>query len=258
MNHETATRAACALASARRSGKRIEALPPGAVPATLEEGYQVQDLVVAFFGERVAAWKVGATHAKVQALLGVPCPIAARLFAPNVLSGNQDLADTFLVRGLEAEYAFLMSEDLPPRERPYSREEIAAAVASVHPAIEVVDTRFTAPQQGPLAVADNVNDALWIHGEGIRDWRALDMISTPVTMEVNGEVVVRGSGAEVLGDPMVSLQWLVNEHAGKREGVRAGQFITTGSCTGLYKSPPGCSARATFGELGELSLRFVA
>jgi 2-keto-4-pentenoate hydratase len=257
MNHESATRAARALAAARRSGKRIDALPPGAVPATLEEGYQVQDLVVAFFGERVAGWKVGATHPKVQATLGVSGPIAARLFAPNVLSGSRDLADTFLVRGLEAEYAFLLGADLPPRGRAYSREEIAAAVISVQPAIEVVDTRFTAPQQGALVVADNVNDALWIHGEGVRDWRALDMIDTLVTMEVNGEVVVRGSGAQVLGDPMVSLAWLVNEHAGAREGVRAGQFITTGSCTGLYKAPPGCSARATFGELGELSLRFV-
>lgn len=258
MNHQSATRAARALASARRSGTRIEALPSGAVPATLEEGYEVQDLVAAFFGERIAAWKVGATHPKVQATLGVPGPVAARLFAPNVLRGSQELADTFLVRGLEAEYAFLMGADLPPRETAYTRAEIAAAVASVHPAVEVVDTRFTAPQQGPLAVADNVNDALWLYGEGVSDWRSLDIVNTPVTMEVNGEVVVRGSGAEVLGDPMVSLTWLINEHAGAREGVRAGQFITTGSCTGLYKSPPGCSARATFGDLGELRVRFVA
>jgi 2-keto-4-pentenoate hydratase len=131
-------------------------------------------------------------------------------------------------------------------------------VASVHPAIEVVDTRYTAAQQGALVVADNVSDGRWLYGEGTADWRRLDMINTPVTMEVDGEVVARGSGAEVLGDPMVSLTWLINEHAGAREGVRAGQFITTGSCTGLYKSPPGCSARATFGELGELRVRFVA
>jgi len=258
MNHQSASRAARALVGARRSGARIEALPSGALPATLEEGYQVQDVVAAFLGERVAAWKVGATHPKVQATLGVPGPVAARLFAPIVLRGSQELPDTFLIRGLEAEYAFLLGADLPPRERAYSREEIAAAVASVHPAIEVVDTRYTAPQQGALVVADNVSDGRWLYGEGTADWRRLDMINTPVTMEVDGEVVARGSGAEVLGDPMVSLTWLINEHAGAREGVRAGQFITTGSCTGLYKSPPGCSARATFGELGELRVRFVA
>lgn len=258
MEHSKAMLAAQTLVAARRGGIRIESLPAGAAPADEADGYHIQDVVAAFHGERVGAWKVGATHANAQAALGVPGPVASRLFAPALLHGDQELVDDFVIRGVEAEYAFLFGADLPPAGAPYSREAIAAAVASVHPAIEVVDTRFTGPQVGPMAVADNVNDAWWVYGEGRSDWQDLNLVTAPVNMLIDGEVVVAGSGAEVLGDPMVSLQWLVNAHAAKREGVRAGQFVTTGSCTGLYKAPPGCTARATFDGLGELTVRFVA
>lgn len=257
MDHSMAMLAARTLVQARRSGQRIDALPEGAVPASEEDAYHVQDAVAAFHGERIGAWKVGATHPNAQKGLGVSGPVASRLFAAALLEGDQELRDDFVIRGVEAEYAFLLGEDLPPQGAPYSRDAIAAAVASVHPAIEVVDTRFTAAQAGPLAVADNVNDAWWTCGEGVTDWQKLDIVNAPVNMHINGEVVVEGSGAEVLGDPMVSLMWLVNEHASAREGLRAGQFITTGSCTGLYKSPAGCAARATFEGLGELTVRFV-
>ena len=258
MQHASAVLAAQALVAARRTGERIEALPAGAVPSTEEEGYHVQDVVAAFVGEHVGAWKVGATHPNAQKGLGVPGPVASRMFAPNLLEGDQSLPDRYVVRGVEAEYAFLMARDLPPAGAPYSRDDIAAAVASVHPAIEVVDTRFTAAQQGPVAIADNVNDAQWTVGAGVADWRSLDILNAPVNMLIDGEVVVRGSGAEVLGDPLVSLAWLVNDHAARREGVKAGQYVTTGSCTGLYKAPPGCTAKATFDGLGELTVRFVA
>jgi 2-keto-4-pentenoate hydratase len=257
MDHASAIRAAQALVAARRAGDHIEALPEGAVPATEEDAYHVQDVVAAFVGERVAAWKVGATHPNAQKGLGVSGPVASRLFEPNLLRGDRSLPDDYVIRGVEAEYAFRMGEDLPPAGAPYSREAIAAAVISVHPAIEVLDTRFTAAQQGALAVADNVNDAQWVYGDGLEDWRALDLVGAAVNMLIDGEVVVRGSGAEVLGDPMTSLEWLINEHAARREGVKAGQFVTTGSCTGLYKAPPGCTATATFEGLGELSVRFV-
>jgi 2-keto-4-pentenoate hydratase len=258
MDHSLAMRAARALVAARRSGTRIDGLPEGCEPQSNADAYHIQDCVVACYGQTIGAWKVGATHPNAQAGLGVDGPVAARLFSESILVGDQELPDTFIVRGLEAEYAFRMGSDLAPRDKPYSREEVAAAVESVHPAIEVVDTRYTALRQGAFTIADSVNDSHWLYGEGVSDWQSLDIVNAPVTMEVNGEVVVEGSGAEVLGDPMTSLLWLVNEHVGAREGLRAGQFVTAGSCTGLYKSPAGCTARATFGGLGELNVRFIA
>ncbi len=256
MQHTQAFQAAAALAAARRSRSRLDALAAPCAPADEADAYQIQDLVVTCYGEKVGAWKIGATHPNAQANLGTSGPVAARLFAELIHSGDTVLTESMIIRGLEAEYAFLLGSDLAPRAEPYSRDEVEAAIASVHPAIEVVDTRYGAPQKGAFAIADNVNDGAWIYGEGTTDWRSVDMISAAVTMQVNGEIVASGNGAQVLGDPIVSLMWLANEHARAREGLRAGQFITCGSCTGLYPSPASCTAKASFQGLGEISVQF--
>lgn len=256
MEHARAFEAARTLSSARRSGERLESLPAELTPADQADGYQIQDLVVTCHGREVGAWKIGATHPNSQKVLGSDTPVAARLFSECLVSGDTTVEDRLVVRGLEAEYAFLLGGDLPPEGAPYSREEIEAAIASVHPSIEVVDTRFTGPQAGPMAIADNVNDCCWVYGAGVDDWKSVDILTARVTMEVNGEVVVEGDGREVLGDPINALMWLVNEHANSREGLRSGQYVTCGSCTGLYKAPAGCDARATFEGLGEVNVKF--
>ena len=42
----------------------------------------------------------------------------------------------------EAEFAFRMAVDLPPRGRAYAVDQVLAAVATLHPAIEVPDSRY--------------------------------------------------------------------------------------------------------------------
>lgn len=260
MQHVDALAAARILVNARRSRVRLEALPAAVAPADSHDAYQIQDLVITCFGEQVGGWKVGATHANSQAALGTTGPVAARLFAASLHPYDGSTAvvlpDNLLVRGLEAEYAFLLGEDLSAQCAPYTRAQVLAAVASVHPSIEVVDTRFKQMPTGDTVIADNVGDCAWIYGAGVEDLSAVDMLGAEVVMEVNGEAVVVGNGAEVLGDPITSLLWLVNQHASKREGLRAGQFITAGSCTGLFKAPADCRARATFTGLGTVEICF--
>ena len=43
------------------------------------------------------------------------------------------------MRGIEAEVAFRLGRDLPPRAAPYTRAEVMAALATAHPAIEVLE-----------------------------------------------------------------------------------------------------------------------
>jgi 2-keto-4-pentenoate hydratase len=42
----------------------------------------------------------------------------------------------------EAEFAFRMAVDLPPRAAPYTVDEVLRSVAALHPAIEVPDSRY--------------------------------------------------------------------------------------------------------------------
>lgn len=42
----------------------------------------------------------------------------------------------------EPEFAFRMARDLAPRATPYSVDDVLNAVATLHPAIELPDSRF--------------------------------------------------------------------------------------------------------------------
>ena len=43
----------------------------------------------------------------------------------------------------EAEFGFVMAEDLAPRDEPYSSEEVWAAVGAYEPCVELCGARFT-------------------------------------------------------------------------------------------------------------------
>ena len=51
----------------------------------------------------------------------------------------------------EVEYQVLLGADLPAREQPYSADEVAQAVESVHPGLELAECRFIHDEQFPTA-----------------------------------------------------------------------------------------------------------
>ena len=94
-------------------------------------------------------------------------------------SGCEMLGWTHRFRGLEAEIAFLMGEDLPPRETPYTREEVVAAIASCHPAIEVLESGLIDPTQAAKMsmIADLQMHGGFVYGDayaGLAEYRLLE------------------------------------------------------------------------------------
>src|ERR1700679_1475535 len=129
--------AAGMLMDARRTNVPIDDLPEGLRPETLEEAYFIQSRLAPAYGE-IGGWKVAAPTAEAT-------PLFAPLPRAWMASNNAILDGRHRFRGLEAEISFLMGNDLPPRERPYSRDEVVAAIASCHPAIEVIESGLTDP-----------------------------------------------------------------------------------------------------------------
>jgi hypothetical protein len=130
--------AADVLLEARRTLQPIDDLPPALRPKTLEEAYYVQDVMLQALGT-VGGWKVGAAT-----------PEATPLFAPMPLVGLAASGDSIAkqfrrLRGVEAEIAFLIGKDLPPRSTPYSRDELVDSIASCHPAIELLESALRDP-----------------------------------------------------------------------------------------------------------------
>jgi 2-keto-4-pentenoate hydratase len=166
----------------------------------------------------------------------------------------------------EAEFAFRLGRDLPPRPQPYSVDEVLAAVATLHPAIEVPDSRFDdfTIVGAPQLIADNACAHQFVLGQATTaDWRAFDLVGHRVTGNVGrparqeAPLTREGKGANVLGDPRVALAWLVNELSGLGITLKAGEVVTTGTCLVPLPIEPGSEIAMEFGLLGRVSARMA-
>ena len=80
----------------------------------------------------------------------------------------------------------------------------------------------------------------------------------PVSLWVNGTLAVqRPAWGNPAGDPLRLLTWLANEGARSLGGLRAGQWVTTGSCTGTVLVAPGARVMAKLGGIGCAELQCV-
>ena len=254
--------AAGILVQARLDNAVVDAIPEACRPESLSDAYAVQDRMIERLGWPTAGWFCACTNTVIQEMLGLDEPYCARLIADYILPSPAVLrAADFPPILLECEFGFRLGRDLPPRGTPYEREEVEDAIESVHPTIEVVAGHLHDwPNQGVFSViADNGTDGALVVGDGVTDWRALDLVAAPVHLTVNGRLVRQGSGGNVLGDPLAAFVWLANSRAGAAgEGLKAGHIHNTGTATDIYWVEPGDEARVEFGELGEVRLTVAA
>jgi 2-keto-4-pentenoate hydratase len=259
MTPERAIEAARVLLDARREKRTIPAIPEDFRPKTLDEGYAVQDALVALSGDRVVGWKLGATTPYWQKRAGLTEPMAGRLLAAHVHQGSTTLAGgAFHLRMVECEYAFRLGADLPPREAPYTRAEVEDAVASVHGSIEVADSRFDRGLMvdTPSLVADNVLAGAYLVGPEIARWREVDLAAMPVRVFAMDKLINEGKGEHTGGHPILPLLWLANDRRKRGDGLSAGMIVSTSSTTGAYRAPPDAVVRAEYGDFGSVELRF--
>ncbi len=240
------------LLEARRTRQPIDDLPADLTPKDPAEISFVQDRLAASFGA-IGGWKIGA-----------PTPDATPTFAPMPLAwmastDAQLTGDHWRFRGLEAEVAFLLGQDLPPRAVPYTREEALAAIESCHPAVEILETAFAHPAKVPreATLADLQLHGGFIYGAAFKHWRALDFQQESVYLAVDGIVREQRTGSNTSGDLLRLLPWLANEGSTRTGGLRKGQWITTGSWTGNTPADSTSPVTAEFSNLGRVDLRFA-
>ncbi|MEP6918467.1 MAG: hydratase, partial [Acidobacteriota bacterium] len=194
---------------------RIGALPPACRPADRADGYLIQAEVARLSAQQVTGWKIAATSVDGQRHIGVDGPLAGRLLSGRLLEPSETVSlEGNAMRVAEAEFAFRLADSLPGRDRAYTVDEVIAAVATLHPAIEIPDSRYAdfAQAGGPQLIADNAC-ASWamIGAAAPVEWRNRALADHEVIAYRNGSCAVVGSGANALGDPRVALTWLANE-----------------------------------------------
>ena len=250
METQQISRAAALLVEARRSGTLLDGLPAEATPASVAEAHAIQDAVTAGLGKSVGAYKAMAP-ATGESTRGM-------IYADTIHAAPARIPVSEVPQcGVEGEVAFVFRHDLPPRAAPYSRDEVAAAVDACA-AIELVTSRYrnsdTASNLQKLA--DCISNGAFVHAAPLTDWRSLDFAKLKVTLTVNGAAVLEQAGGHATGDPLGSAVALVNMMR-QQGGVRAGQFVTCGSYTGLRYLKPGDVCGVRFEGLGAAEVTFT-
>lgn len=259
---QKAVAAAGALWQLWQEGRRLPALPDAIRPRTREEGYEIQAQLEQRSARPLFGWKIAATSVAGQTHINVDGPLAGRLLAERVFQDGAQLPfGANHMRVAEAEFAFRMGRTLEPRDQPYEVAEILDAVATLHPAIEVPDSRYDdfTIVGAPQLIADNACAHLFVLGAGTRAaWRDLDLVERVVSGTIVGKTTHHGKGANVLGDPRIALTWLVNELSQLRIALEADQVVTTGTCIVPLPISPGDRIEMDFGVLGKVSCELRA
>ena len=251
----------------RSAGTTLSGLPEMLRPKDANAGHAIQAEWPTVSGQAVVGWKIAATSAAGQAHINVGGPLPGRILTQFVfavgdvvsLAGNR-------MRVVEPEFAFRLGTDLAPLARPRAQQEVLAAVASLHPAFEVPDSRYTDFARAGEAqlLADDACCGNFVFGAAAPDgWRGVDLRGACVHASVTGAAgSVRytrdGDGRAALGDPRAALTWLVNELSARGILLSAGQYVSTGTCMVPLEVGPGDRVSANYGVLGKIDLQLAS
>jgi 2-keto-4-pentenoate hydratase len=208
-------------------------------------------------GRSIRGHKVGLSSKAMQDLVGVHEPDYGHLLDSMFVAAGAEIdLDTFLQPRIEPEIAFVLGA--PLNGPGVTVEDVRAATSYVVAALELVDSRIVDWRiRIGDTIADNASSGAVVIGTEPQPLGATDLRAVPVTLQLNGEVVERGDGAAVLGDPAISVAWLANKVGPYGVVLEAGHVIMPGACTRMIPVAPGDVVTADFGSLGSVTAAFT-
>lgn len=253
LSAQAVTDAAIELARRRKAGLHGPRLPETCRPADLTDALAIQSQVSLHMGDTVGAFKCGTpTDDRV-----VVAPIYSRTIS------NAASCPVWAQNGqvrVEPELAFVLGRDLPARVQAYSHAEVESAIAKVHLALELIDSRYD--DQAELTFADRladglVNQGLWL-GPEVPWQRASQAQAFAVAWSVGEGAGTTLTGRHPNDNPLLPLYWLVDHLRATGQGLQAGQVVITGSYAGTFPCPVDQDLSFTYGDLGQFKVRFHA
>ncbi|MDO5624618.1 MAG: 2-oxo-3-hexenedioate decarboxylase [Pseudomonadota bacterium] len=225
-----------------------------------DDAYAIQDRILAAKragGARVVGYKAGLTsHAKMRQM-GVTDPVFGFLVDEFVVPDGGEVKVSELIHPkVEPEIAFVTHTEL--RGPGCHIGAVLAASDVVLPGIEVIDSRYRDFKFDlKSVVADNTSASRFVVGGRVADVRTLDLRTTGIVLEKNGEAVALGAGAAVLGHPAAAVAMLVN-HLGRRgQSLPAGALVLSGGITEAVAVQAGDHVTLRVQGLGSVSVNFV-
>jgi 2-keto-4-pentenoate hydratase len=233
-------------------------------PSDIATAYDVQQIVTAnrlAGGVTVIGRKIGLTSKAIQQQVGVDQPDFGYLFSDmGVSDGGSTPMSTLLQPRVEAEIAFVLGSDLAGE---ITDEAVRAAIDHAVMSLEIVDSRV-ANWDIALAdtVADNASSGTYVLGSRKLSLDEFEPRETLMEMQIDGELVSTGNGAECLDDPLAAVAWLARTAQDFGEPLRAGQLILSGALGPMVPVTAGNQVVATLtttdgAPLGAVTTTFV-
>lgn len=231
---------------------------PGSIPASMAEGYAIQELALGLYPDEVVGWKVGRIPPPLQAALG-----ADRLAGPTFrrflrVPANGETVVLQAITGgfaaVEAEFVYRLAVDAPAARTDWTPDEALALASGLHIGVEFAGSPLrTINDLGSTVVASDFgNNAALIVGPEIPGWRERADETLPCETWVEGQRVGVGAASSIPGGPSAALAFLLGHCASRGRPLKAGMYVTTGAATGIHDILAGQSARVSFGEFGEI------
>lgn len=239
--------AASALSQAIAGGARLAALP-GPGPASEAQAYAVQDAIIRTVGTR-GGWKVSPLReGKARC-----APIPARFFVDTPAQFDAAFLDSCLA---EVEIAVRFKADPLGQGWALSPANLADCIASVHPAIELLSSRFAVPDSAPVLhrLADLQGCAAVILGAATADWSGLEFADLPFTLSLAGQEVSLKLNSPTTEQTLEALCWLADHAAARGAPLKAGDVVITGARLGPVSLQGVRDCRALIGTLGPVAL----
>jgi len=230
-------------------------------PTDQDAAYRLQAELDHISGANICGFKIGATASATMNMLGLDAPFYGPLYQ-EFCRHNGEAVPVFANHGpkVETEFVIGIGEALSANGK---REisDIHAVTEFVAGGFEIIGNRFQTPPKtrGMCAIADFGANVDFILGDKITQWQTLDLNAHPVTLFVNDKEIATGhSGLSIAGNPLGMVAWLINQPGFAQRGLKAGDMITCGTCSGIEAIADGDRLRADFGALGTLTTTVTA
>ena len=226
-------------------------------PISLQEAYEIQKRSVGrrlSRGERQVGIKMGFTSRDKMVQMGVHDMIWGRLTdAMIVEDGGSTSFRKYVHPRIEPEVAFLLKRELIGTVTPLQAH---SAVEAIAPAIEVIDSRYKAFKFSLTdVVADNSSSSGFVVGPWHRP--DLDSSNLGIVVSFNGAIVLVGSTAAILGNPLRSLVAAARFAAQADEPLRPGWIVMAGGASHAEALSPGLWVECEVQHLGRTGFSVV-
>ncbi len=239
------TSIAKAFVEARRSASILDDYP-GTIPATLEDGYHIQDIAIDLDGRAVRGWKVGKVPVDLVEQFGAE-RLAGPIFEDAIKNAGDDIALMPVLKGFAAVEAEIMLRIGLDGADIDHIDDAVAAVDCVRFGIEIASSPYRAiNEHGPaVTVSDFGNNYGLLLGPEIVPGASPASLHGEVVLHIDGQQAGRGDATDMLDGPFGSVCFLSQLLAKRGRSLRKGDWISTGAITGVHRAAEGQMVRAS-------------